>query len=75
MKRGKVVAIVAFTDALTGRDYKPGDEVQDWDKRRAALYQMRGLVECQVDTSPGPGEVKPAGPAEEKGESGGPINA
>ncbi|MBU0791561.1 MAG: hypothetical protein KKC55_13905 [Gammaproteobacteria bacterium] len=68
MKRKiKVVAIEAFTDALTGRDYKHGDKVDGWDSRRAALYQMRGLVECQ-DEGPGPEEKKPAGPSEAKDE-------
>uniref|UniRef100_A0A6M3KCZ6 Uncharacterized protein n=1 Tax=viral metagenome TaxID=1070528 RepID=A0A6M3KCZ6_9ZZZZ len=67
MKRKmRIIATDVFTDALTGRDYKPGDEVRGWDKQRVALYQMRGLVECQVEsdplTPPAPEEIKPAGP-------------
>ncbi len=71
MKRKvEVVAVAAFTDALTGRDYRPGDEVAGWDRQRAALYQMRGLVECRAERpEPAPEETKPAGPTEVKGDN------
>lgn len=50
----KVRARVPFSDALTGRDYRPGDIIEGWDDERCARYPQLVIVHSEV----GPAEVK-----------------
>ena len=43
-KEKQVTALIAFTDALTGKSFKVGEAVEGWDEARAKHYQDRGLV-------------------------------
>lgn len=42
--RRKIVALISFADALTGRDYRRGEEILDWDIDRVREYSNRGIV-------------------------------
>jgi hypothetical protein len=56
-KRGSIViAVISFTDALTGLSFKAGDTVTGWSAERVDEYSKRGLV-CRVSQI-GPMEVK-----------------
>lgn len=73
-KQTKVVAVTAFADTLTTRDYQPGQEVTGWDDERVKHYMDRGLVALETVEEPKP-ETKtepPAGPEEtpEKAKAG-----
>ena len=83
----QVTAIIAFTDALTGRSFKVGETVKGWDEDRAKHYQDRGLVVMkekapakegdQMSIDDAPDGKKPEetegrpGPEETKPETGG----
>lgn len=58
MKAAKpeVRARITFADSLTGKNFKPGDIVTDWNDERVAHYAARGLV--VVQNAVGPTEFK-----------------
>ena len=53
-----VTARVAFSDALTGLNFRPGDVLDKWDDERVAEYACRGLINVSHET--GPSELKDA---------------
>ena len=42
--RNVVIAKISFTDALTGKNFRAGDEVEGWLQDRVEEYSKRGLV-------------------------------
>ncbi len=54
--RNVVIAKIAFSDALTGKNFRAGDEVDGWLQDRVEEYSKRGLVYQTAFV--GPAEVK-----------------
>jgi len=51
-----IMARIPFTDALTGKSFRAGDAVIEWDKERVAEYLKRGLLLRRIEMIPS--EVK-----------------
>jgi len=54
--RTVIVAAISFSDALSGKSFRAGDEVEGWDEKRVNEYIKRGVVYRTTQT--GPSEVK-----------------
>jgi hypothetical protein len=54
-KKMVVKALVKFSDARTGRDYRPGDVVEGWGAARAQHYAGLGLVAVEMTAKPDAG--------------------